>query len=1551
MEISLEKVCQMDKSALLATAQEFGLEVDDGMQKSQLLAEVVKCLTAKELAERIGVDERVSSPSVPLESNESVDDFRRDLEIEERRMRMDLERREREERLAMEMRESEGRLALEREKLELERLRIERSSPPSAAHTGLDLRQFRDAPQFREEEVDQYFPAFERCASELQWPEERWALALGSRLTGRALEVYHTLPASEARDYKVLKREILKRYSLTPEAYRQKFRKACREENETYRDFAYKLKREFSRWCESEGVDSFEGLQELLILEQFKNSASERLRTHLTEREVRNVDRAACMADDFQLVHGDERDEKSHWKTGKNTKQRYWGKKDSQQTETGKSKESEKKQTVGGYFKCYNCGKTGHIARNCRAKKVAFVQRQEIMLMKEEIPIGNLSHSKRKSQDELSENADNDERGTGSETLDESFLPFVSKGTLRVGMVERPVTVFRDTGSSITIVRQDLLGDLREISTGNLVVLSGIFGEARSAPLCTVELETREFSGEATVAVCDELPIPRVDVLIGNDVGGRRVNALPVVSEKPTSQESEKGTDLYPCCAITRSQDRRRSRTDDIPDVCLGDTFLSGLLGDDSNEERHQEGLQEVRLSEKGLETSDLADEQRKDPTLAPLFEEVGLNDPGKAQGSYYLKRGLLMRKSRPQKASPVDEWKEEQQIVLPQSRRQFVLKLAHGDPMSGHLGVGKTYQRLKKSFYWPGLLADVKRICRNCPVCQVAGKKGQDPPRAALRPIPVVEEPFTRVIVDCVGPLPRSKSGHEYLLTIMCATTRFVEAVPLRRIHAKAVSEQIVKFFTTFGLPREVQTDQGTNFTSRIFRSVLGKLGIRHVVSSPYHPESQGALERFHRTLKEMLRCYCDGRTRDWPEGVPFVLFAIRSSVQESLGFTPFELVFGHEVRGPLEVVKDNWSQRKTKTDLLTYVTQFKERLEDAVDCAKKHLGESKERMKAWYDRRARDRQFQVGDKVLVMTPLEGNALRARYRGPHTVGEKRGEVTYVINTPDGRKKRRLCHINMLKKFHENEARERVACVTTKPEMSVKRGNEIGAKEENEGDCESERELHDSQREGENENEILPSCGMKNSNSLEQIEESLTHLSPERARELADMCREFEVLFRDVPSRTSVTEHDIQLSESVAPIRQHPYRMSGERLKALEAEVSYLLENGMIQPGSGAWCSPCLMVKKADGGWRMCTDYRRVNAVTKGDSYPLPRIEDCIDAVGNSKFVTKIDLLKGYYAVPLTKRAREISAFVTPRGLYQYTVMPFGLKNSPATFQRLMNQVTSGLPNCRVYIDDCVVYSQSWEEHMAHLRQLLVRLRDANLTINLSKSSFATASVVYLGHEIGNGRVSPRHSKVEALAKMFPPQNKKGIRRFLGMVGYYRKFCENFAEVALPLTDMLGEKKRFQWTERCQEAFESLKALLMCEPILLAPDPNRPFLLMTDASDNCMGSVLMQADDLDVRHPVAYFSQKFLSYQRRYSTVEKEALSLVTSLQHFEVYCKHSLHPVTVFTDHNPLTFLKTVKGKNQRLLRWSLILQEFDLIVKHVPGKQNVIADCLSRD
>ena len=213
-----------------------------------------------------------------------------------------------------------------------------------------------------------------------------------------------------------------------------------------------------------------------------------------------------------------------------------------------------------------------------------------------------------------------------------------------------------------------------------------------------------------------------------------------------------------------------------------------------------------------------------------------------------------------------------------------------------------------------------------------------------------------------------------------------------------------------------------------------------------------------------------------------------------------------------------------------------------------------------------------------------------------------------------------------------------------------------------------------------------------------------------------------------------------------------------------------------------------MLVAKGDGSYRFCTDFRKVNLVTKANSYPMPRVEDCIDKVGNSQVVSKFDLLKGYCQVPLTPRAREIAAFVTPTGFYQYTVMPFGMKNVPATFQRMIHRVIDGLEGCKGYIDDIIVFSDSWEQHLQQVKAFLTRLRQARLTVNLSKSEFGKACVTYLGYVVGQGKIRPINAKVEAIVSFPVPTNKNQLMRFLGMVGYYRKFCKNFAIVAESLT-------------------------------------------------------------------------------------------------------------------------------------------------------------------
>ena len=247
-----------------------------------------------------------------------------------------------------------------------------------------------------------------------------------------------------------------------------------------------------------------------------------------------------------------------------------------------------------------------------------------------------------------------------------------------------------------------------------------------------------------------------------------------------------------------------------------------------------------------------------------------------------------------------------------------------------------------------------------------MVGKPNQKIPAAPLRPIPAFEEAFSRVIVDCVGPLPKTRVGNQYLLTIMCASTRFPEAIPLKNITAPKITKALINFFTLVGLPKEVQSDQGSNFMSGLFQQVIYQIGAKQIKSSAYHPESQGALERFHSTLKNMIRSYCFENEKDWDEGINLLLFAARESVQESLGFSPFELVFGHNVRGPLKLLKERWLQEDPpEINLLDYVSKFRTRLVAACKLDLEHLKSAQVKMKHLHDRTARDRSFKP--KLLI--------------------------------------------------------------------------------------------------------------------------------------------------------------------------------------------------------------------------------------------------------------------------------------------------------------------------------------------------------------------------------------------------------------------------------------------------------------------------------------------------------------------------------------------------------------------------------------------------------
>ena len=643
----------------------------------------------------------------------------------------------------------------------------------------------------------------------------------------------------------------------------------------------------------------------------------------------------------------------------------------------------------------------------------------------------------------------------------------------------------------------------------------------------------------------------------------------------------------------------------------------------------------------------------------------------------------------------------------------------------------------------------------------------------------------------------------------------------------------------------------------------------------------------------------------------------------------------------GPLLLLKEKWlDEDPEKISVLKYVATFKDRLFRAGQIAKRNLQESQSKMKVWYDRKAKSRCFEPGDRVLVLFPVVGNPLQAKYSGPYKVVKKISDTNYLVKTPDRRKETQVCHINMLKAYHEKPKPELVTLNNRLGLESPTHSKDcVGQVAEKEEDTESEVRLGNDQQ----------PIKLQNSQILNDLGTKLSHLPLVQRKELAEVITQYREVFPDVPSKTNLIEHDVDVGDS-APIKQHPYRVSPMKKELLDKEVQYMLENDIIEESQSNWSSPCILVPKHDGGFRFCTDFRKVNDKTKSDSFPIPRIADCIDQIGNAKFVSTFDMLKGYWQVPLTQRAREISAFVTPSGLYQYKVMPFGMKNAPATFQRMVNKLVRDIDGCEGYIDDVVIFSDNWSDHIRQIERFFQIMLEAKLTINLMKSEFGKATVKYLGHIVGQGQVRPLDAKIQTIVKYPIPTSRKELARFLGMAGYYRNFCLNFSDIAAPLTNLLSKKVKFVWTDDCQMAFDKVKLLLQKSPVLKSPDYEKPFKLIIDSSDVGTGSVLVQEASDGLDHPVSYFSKKFLKYQKNYSVVEKETLGLVLALEHFDVYLGSTPFKIKVYTDHNPLTFLKTMKNKNQRLVRWSLALQEYNLEIQHIPGSENVVADALSR-
>lgn len=471
--------------------------------------------------------------------------------------------------------------------------------------------------------------------------------------------------------------------------------------------------------------------------------------------------------------------------------------------------------------------------------------------------------------------------------------------------------------------------------------------------------------------------------------------------------------------------------------------------------------------------------------------------------------------------------------------------------------------------------------------------------------------------------------------------------------------------------------------------------------------------------------------------------------------------------------------------------------------------------------------------------------------------------------------------------------------------------------------------------------------------SMPEHELLIFHMTDDDHLNIKELCETYRDLFTESVTNSATTKikHHINLI-SEEPIYQRPFRLPQIQQEEVKKQISTLLSENIIRPSESPWASPVHIIpKKMDQSgvqkWRMVIDYRRLNDKTKSDKFPLPNIDELFSKLQGNQYFTTLDLTSGYHQIKMDDASIEKTAFSTPDGHYEFLRMPFGLKNAPATFQRMMNNVLNQEINrdiCLVYLDDIIIYSKTKQEHINRLQQVFEALRNANLKVNKNKCVFMEKEIEFLGHVLNKDGLKPNQKKIEAIQKFPIPQTVKEIRAFLGLIGYYRKFVPNLSKIVKPLTEATKKDAVINIHQKSYiEAVQTCKRLLINAPILAFPDFKKDFVITTDASDIALGAVISQDG-----HPIAYASRTLSKTEQNYNTTEKELLGILWAVTQFRPYIYG--RKFTLRTDHKALIWLAKLKEPNQRLTRWKLKLQDYDFIIEHVKGKDNYVADALSR-
>lgn len=1482
--------------------------------------------------------------------------FKQALVREEQREKEAREREERRENLELKRLEYEHARIEKEIELELEKMK----SKPETKKTKPKV-QIPKLPNFVEnkDNIDSYLKRFERFATNASWPVEEWATNLSALLEGKALEVYSRLSAEDAVKYEVLRDSLLKRFQLTEEGFRSKLRNAKMEVGETAQQFVVRLDEYIRRWMNLAKVDeTFDGLKDLILREQFMQSSNKYLQTFLKERKVTSVGEMADIADQYIEAHG----------TGPSQNKTPVQSKPQQYSNSYPVKPKPVHDRNDKSRQCYICKSPVHLAKECpqrftskqhfpkvgaleSSSRGRYIGRNNMLGRgghRGGLPRNFHGKSNSGSQTDGAEGGDvgcfvheNMHISDNSVCLGENHqMSSMSDGKKQSHLMNMPVTqgymndaevsVLRDSGCSTVVVRRDLVH--ADCLTGEIQRCVLIDGTVRRFPMANIFVDTPYFTGSVK-ALCTERPI--YDLILGNIEGVRDPGNLDATWSKHVSVESENSNlSKEQLNAVqTRAQKEREGKVKTLKVVeSIGDV-----------------GVDKVK------------EEQSKDESLGKCREKARLGEKHESKSGaislFVVSRGLLFRHFQ---CKTVENGKLFKQLCVPEPLRKQVMKLAHDSVMGGHLGIKKTSDKILSQFWWPGILADVKRYCQSCDICQKTFPKGKVH-KVPIGDMPLIESPFERVAVDLIGPInPPSERGNRFILTLVDYATRYPEAVALKKIDSEAVAEALVEMFSRVGIPKEILSDMGKQFTSDLMKEVGRLLSVKQLTTTPYNPACNGLVEKFNGTLKSMIKKMCNEQPRLWDRYISPLLFAYREVPQASLGFSPFELLFGRTVRGPLAILKELWTKEISENEVKTtyqYVVDLRNRIEETLELARKELEVSSQKYRRYGNVGRKQKSIKVGDKVLVLLPTSNNKLLMHLQGPYEVSQKVNNFDYKVIVKG---KEKIYHANLLKKYVDREQNMVSKNGNGNQSLEVDRIGmlEVVCVAVVEDENRDQNEVLEAGDDGETYtgyrypwvSETQVDIELPRLQAKETIDD--IHINPElsasKQKELRNLVQEFSDVFTDIPGHTNLIEHEIKLTSDI-PVHSKAYPMPYAMRESFKKEIDEMLRLGIIEPIDSPYASPVVIVKKADNTNRVCIDYRKLNSITVFDSEPMANQDEIFSRLAEANYLSKIDLSKGYWQIKVKDECVPYTAFVCSEGLFAFKRMPFGMVNSGQTFCKMMRKLLKGLVDIDNFVDDIIDHTEGWEIHLQSLRELFQRLRDANLTARPSKCFLGYAKISFLGHVVGKGQIMPNPEKVETIRSCKRPRTKTQVRSFLGLVGYYRKFIPNFSVIAAVLTDMTkkGQPNEVRWSEEAETAFRSLINHISQSPILCLPELDKPFILRTDASEVGIGAVLMQ-ETAGTKFPIAYASRKLLPREQKYSVMEKEGLGIVWGVQKFHQYLYGK--EFILETDHAPLIYMHKSKLSNPRIMRWALALQPFRFRLVAIKGSENVGADFLSR-